>query len=177
MMRKVFYFVCHPRTVLTFDFPNPKWSMHICNELISDNTNYVRTKLNTTPELLPSAPCSYEKLNLNTVNDDDNILTKVTEDHQHCRPTTQSPEWMNKLPLIETSKPPTKLNASKLVAGKYNVLRESDNAIRKLKVRQNVPNEPSLTEILESNPRSATHSSQFFGGLPLPYRDKYGTYH
>ena len=31
MIRKVFYFVCHPTTVLTFDFTNPKWSMHICN--------------------------------------------------------------------------------------------------------------------------------------------------
>ena len=31
LMRKVFYFVCHSRTVLTLDFTNPKWSMHICN--------------------------------------------------------------------------------------------------------------------------------------------------
>lgn len=150
------------------------------NELISDNTNYVCAELNTiTPELLPSTPCSNKKLklNLNTINEDDNNLTKATEDHQHCRPTTQLPEWINMLPLIEISKSPIKLNGSNPTASKPNVLRESDNATWKSKIHQNPPDEFGLTEILESNPRSTTHSSQFFWGLPVPYRDKYGKLH
>ena len=150
------------------------------NELISDNTNYVCAELNTiTPELLPSTPCSNKKLklNLNTINEDVNNLTKATEDHQDCRPTTQLPEWINMLPLIEISKSPIKLNGSNPTASKPNVLRESDNATWKSKIHQNPPDELGLTEILESNPRSTTHSSQFFWGLPVPYRDKYGKLH
>ena len=158
------------------------------NELISDNTNYVCAELNTitntntntiTPELLPSTPCSNKKLklNVNTINEDDNNLTKATEDHQHCRPTTQLPEWINMLPLIEISKSPIKLNGSNPTASKPNVLRESDNATWKSKIHQNPPDELGLTEIPESNPRPTTHSSQFFWGLPVPYRDKYGKLH
>ena len=31
MVHKVLDFICHPWTVFTFDFVNPKWSMYICN--------------------------------------------------------------------------------------------------------------------------------------------------